>query len=580
MNSAAKQTYTKNEATSWAVPNYWDVVALVLVLACIISLAWNAKQMIAPYRLGDIIPISLDPINLPTYALRTTLRLFAALFISLIFTFVFGTLAAKNKHAEYLIIPIVDVLQSAPVLSFLAVTLPFFIFIFHNNMLGPECAAIFGIFTSQAWNMILSFYQGVKTVPKNLKDAASVFRLSKWQCFWRVEVPFSMPGLLWNVMISTSGSWFFVVACEALSIANQRITLPGVGSYIAIAISQANSSAIFYAICCMLLVIFLYDQLLFRPLVYWTEKFKEAPDDEIRPPSVWLIKLFQQTRLLRLTSSWFGNLGDFLINLPIGSKKAITKNTTEKKYANYFIILYYFFLLSIVIILILIINKFIFANISFTEFKHIIILGLYTGIRVISMVILASLIWVPIGVWIGLRPRVTAIIQPIIQFAVAFPTNLLFPAVAMLIIKFNLSVEIWCAPLMVLGTQWYILFNVIAGASAIPRDLKLATANFKVTGILWWRRFILPGIAPSFITGAITAAGGAWNASIIAETINWGVIKLHATGLGAYIQEQTISGDFTKVISGTIAMCIIVLLINRFFWRPLYNIAIKKFQYE
>ncbi|CAL7962889.1 conserved membrane hypothetical protein [Gammaproteobacteria bacterium] len=579
MTLRIKPTYTKNEVTTWSIPNYWDVIAMVLVFAGIILLAWNAKQMIAPYHLGDVIPISLNPLYLPTYALRTTLRLFIALFFSLIFTFVFGTWAAKNKHAERLIIPTVDVLQSVPVLSFLAIAVPGFIFIFHNSMLGPECAAIFGIFTSQVWNMTLSFYQGVKTVPNNLKEATRAFRLSAWQCFWRVEVPFSMPGLLWNIMISTSGSWFFVVACEALPVvANQNITLPGVGSYIALAITQANSKAIVYAICCMLVVIFLYDQLLFRPLIYWAEKFKEGQDDDNKPPRSWIINLFQQTKLLRSTSSWFSNIGSLLINLPILATSTKINPAVAKKTSPLFIWFYYCIITLITAGALFFVGHFILTTITFTEARHIMWLGIFTGIRVISMIFLASLIWVPIGVWIGLRPKVTAVIQPIIQFAVAFPNNLLFPTVAMLIITFKLNVEIWVAPLMVLGTQWYILFNVIAGASALPKELKLVAANFKVTGYLWWRRFILPGIAPSFITGAITAAGGAWNASIIAETINWGTIKLHATGLGAYIQEQSMRGDFPRIISGTIAMCIIVLLINRLFWRPLYNIAVKKFQ--
>ena len=575
-----KPTYTKNEVTTWPIPNYWDIIAMVLVFTGIILLIWNMQQMTIPYHLDDVIPISLNPTHLPAYALRTTLRLFIALFFSLIFTFIFGTWAAKNEYAERLIIPIIDVLQSAPVLSFLSITIPGFLFIFKNSMLGPECAAIFGIFTSQVWNMALGFYQGIKTVPGDLKEAANVFRLSAWQRFWRVEVPFSMPGLLWNMMMSMSGSWFFVIACEALTVAHQNITLPGIGSYIALAISQANSKAIVYAIFCMLIVIFLYDQLLFRPLIYWTEKFKESQDDDNKLSRAWLITLFQHTKLLRSTSVWFRNIGNFFINLPILQKKENTKAFFTKKTSRFRIGFYYFIIILISIPSAFFIGHFIFTTISFAEAKHIMLLGVFTGIRVMSLIFLASLIWVPVGVWIGLRPRVTTIIQPIIQFVAAFPANLLFPVVIMLIITLKLNVEIWVAPLMILGTQWYILFNVIAGASALPKDLKLVAANFKITGYLWWCRFILPGIAPYFITGAITAAGGAWNASIVAEVINWGGIKLQATGLGAYIHEQTTNGDFSRIIAGTIAMCLIVLFINRLFWRPLYNIAVKKFQLE
>lgn len=572
-----KQTYTKNEATIWSIPNYWDLIAIALVATFIILLAWGAKQMTSAYHLGDIIPISLDPIHLPMYALRTTIRLLIALFFSLIFTLIFGTLAAKNRFAERLIIPTIDVLQSVPVLSFLSITVTGFIIIFKNSMLGPECAAIFAIFTAQVWNMTLGFYQSVKTVPKELKEAARVFQLSTWQRFWRVEVPFSMPSLLWNMMMSMSGSWFFVVASEAISIANQNINLPGIGSYISLAIIQTNSKAIIYAILCMLIVIFLYDQLLFRPLIYWTETFKESQDDE-KVPRSWLINLFQHTKLLRSTTSWLEEAADLWINL----KPLNTKTTHLNKSRTPRLLVKFNYLIVAVVLMgsLAIIWQFIFTNVSLSEARHVILLGVFTGIRVMSLVFLSSLIWIPIGVWIGLRPNIASNIQPIVQFIAAFPANLLFPIVAMLIITLKLNVEIWVAPLMILGTQWYILFNVIAGTSTLPKELKLAMANFKVTGYLWWRRFILPGIAPYFITGAITAAGGAWNASIIAEVINWGTIKLQANGIGAYIQTSFTAGDFPRIALGTIVMCLIVLLINRLLWRPLYNIAIERFELD
>ncbi len=574
----AKQTYSKNEATIWSIPNYWDIMAIALIFTFIVLVAWGAKQMTGSYQLGDVIHISLDPIYLPIYALRTTMRLFIALFFSLVFTFIFGALAAKNKHAEHLIIPTIDILQSVPVLSFISITIVFFMFIFKNSMLGPETAAIFGIFTSQAWNMTLSFYQGVKTVPKDLQDAANIFQLSAWQRFWKIEVPFSMPGLLWNMMMSMSGSWFFVTACEAISVAGQEITLPGIGSYISMALTETNYRAIIYALICMLTVIFLYDQLLFRPLIYWTEKFKEASDDEEKVPRSWLITLFQHTKFLRQTTVWLEGCADFWINLnPLNIK---IKTTSTNKTSNIFLIIYYGILALVFIGTLIAIWRFLLTNISWHEIKHIITLGIFTGIRVMSLVFLAALIWVPIGVWIGLRPNLAAIMQPIIQFVAAFPANLLFPVATILIVTLKLNVEIWVSPLMVLGTQWYILFNVIAGTSILPKDLKLAAANFNVKGILWWRRFILPGIAPSLITGAITAAGGAWNASIVAETLNWGTIQLHATGLGDYIKTNSTAGDFPRIALGTIIMCFIVLLINRLFWRPLYNRAMERFNLD
>lgn len=576
-----RPTYTKNEATKWPVPNYWDVVALLIVFAVIVVLGWSAKQMATSYHIGETIKISLDPRNLPFYAMRTVLRLFLALLLSLTFTFVFGTWAAKNKHAERLIIPTIDVLQSVPILSFLSITITGFIVLFKNSMLGPECASIFVIFTSQAWNMALSFYQGVRTVPNDLREAAKVFHLSAWQQFWRIEVPFSMEGLLWNMMMSMSGSWFFVTASEAISVANQNITLPGIGSYIALAITQANSRAIIYAIITMLLVIFLYDQLLFRPLAYWIERFKEEQDEDAKAPRAWIVSMFHRAKFLRRSSELLGICADLLVNLPFLPHKDSEKKSSGTHQKNkYWAWLYYGLIATILIFAVIEILRFIFTVVTFAEAKHAAILGIFTGIRVMSLIAISSLIWVPIGVWVGLRPRIAVYVQPIVQFLAAFPANLLFPVVAMLVVTYHLNVEIWVAPLMVLGTQWYILFNVIAGASALPKELKLAAANFKVRGWLWWRKLILPGIAPYFITGAITAAGGAWNASIVAEVINWGVVKLQATGLGAYIAQYSAQGDFPRLVLGTLIMSIIVLIVNRIFWRPLYNVAVERFQAE
>lgn len=582
-NQPKINAYGKNEATNWQIPNYWDLIAIVLVFTVIIILAWGTKQMLKPYHVGQVIPISLAIKNLPHYALRTILRLFIAMTFSLIFTFTIGTFAAKNKHAERLLIPIIDILQSLPVLFFLSITITAFIVLFNGSMLGVECASIFAVFTSQVWNMTLSFYQSMRTVPQDLREAARMFRLNAWQKFWRVEVPFAMPGLLWNMMMSMSGSWFFVTASEALSVANSNITLPGIGSYISLAISQANIAAIVYAIITMLLVIILYDQLLFRPLVYWCEKFKAEQDEDAKDISSTslVVTIFQKTKFLQIFSKWLDLLGEFFINPPFfrSAKTSIIKSP-KTSHTKFFITLYYIILGIAVLIGLLFITKFIYTNFTAHEIFQVFLMGIFTALRVFSLIIISSLIWLPVGVWIGLRPKVAEYIQPLIQFLAAFPANLFFPVAAMLFLKFKLNVEIWVAPLMVLGTQWYILFNVIAGASALPKDLKQAAAMLKVKGFLRWRKLILPGIAPFFITGAITAAGGAWNASIVAEVINWGSIKLQATGLGTYIANNTSSGDITRVVLGTIIMGILVLLINRLIWRPLYNIAVERYNIE
>lgn len=572
-------TYTKGEGIKWPKPNSWDAVAFCVFFGIVILLAYGAQQMAVPYQLGQAIPISLSPKYLPYYALRTVLRMFIGLFFALLFTFIFGTWAGKSKRAERIIIPAIDILQSVPVLSFLSITVTGFIVLFRGSMLGPECAAIFAIFTAQAWNMALSFYQSVRTVPYDLREAAKIFHLSAWQRFWRVDVPFAMPGLLWNMMMSMSGSWFFVTASEAFSVANQQITLPGIGSYIVLATQHADKHAIIYAILAMFVVILLYDQFLFRPLAEWVQRFKFDSVEDVTTEQAWIVKLFQRTILLNRLGSFIGTLADAIVNLQIfnGSKKIKMAPLSVKKKLDYVAVLYPLFVGGLIVGALTVVCYFLFTKLSWQELKHLIFLGGCTGLRVMVMIIISSLIWVPIGVWIGFRPRVAAVIQPIMQFLAAFPTNLTFPVVAILIVKYHLNVEIWASPLMVLGTQWYILFNVIAGTSALPKELKQSTATFGVRGFLLWRKLILPGIFPFFVTGAITAAGGAWNASILAEVISWGAINLHATGLGSYISNAASAGNFQHVVLATIVMCLFVVCINRLLWRPLYNLAAEKF---
>ncbi|MCH9769666.1 MAG: ABC transporter permease subunit [Gammaproteobacteria bacterium] len=577
-----KKTYTfaKNEVTRWAIPNYWDAIAIVLVLTLFGLLVWGTKAMLGQYHLGQKIFISLNPVDLPYYALRSVLRMFIALFCSLLFTFIFGTWAAKSKTAERIIIPAIDILQSVPVLGFLSITAVAFVVLFRGSMLGPECAAIFAIFTAQVWNITLSFYQSLKTLPENLTEAAHIFRLSAWQKFWRIEVPFAMPGLIWNMMMSMSGSWVFLVASEAITVAHQNITLPGIGSYTALAIAQANYHAIAYVIIVMFIVIALYDQLLFRPLVAWAEKFKADDTGSDEEPESWLLHLFQSTRLLR----WFGQslsaLADFWVNCPwfIRRKSARRQFILTAKWWQY---LHYFWLSLFIVILFcafLLLARFIFKTTQLDESLHVLYLGSLTGLRVVGVILLSSLVWVPIGVWIGLNPKVSRIAQPIAQFLAAFPVNLLFPIVTVAIIRYHLNVNIWISPLMVLGTQWYILFNVIAGTIALPKNLRHAAGTLNVRGWLWWKRLALPGIFPYYITGAITAAGGAWNISIIAEVVSWGHKTFYAQGLGSYITRMYNLGDFPKLALGIVVMSFYVLLLNRLVWRPLYNLAERRFQ--
>ncbi|MBA3662420.1 MAG: ABC transporter permease subunit [Gammaproteobacteria bacterium] len=541
--------------------------------------------MATPYHIGQVIPISLDPHYLPFYAGRTVVRMLIALVFSLLFTFIFGTWAAKSHRAERLIVPMLDVLQSVPILGYLSLAIPAFIALFPGSLLGPECAAIFVIFTSQAWNMTFGFYQTVRTVPVEVQEAAHMFHLSAWQRFWRIDVPFSMPGLLWNTMASMSAGWFFVVASEAITTAQQEILLPGIGSYIYVAIVAADLHAISYAVIAMFIVIIIYDQLLFRPLVAWSEKFKaeregaglDRPDEES-----WVINLFRRTRMLRNFGIKFSQLFDMFVNIPIFTKGyaqplAPHIDAEIEKYKNWLWNATTFLLGAVAVWFL---AHYIAANIKFYEIWHVFLLGLITAFRVFILIILCSLVWVPVGIWIGRRPQVSHFAQPIAQILAAFPANLFYPFIVMMIVTYHLNPNIWLTPLMILGSQWYILFNVIAGASTLPKDLLQVADNLSVSGWLRWKKLLLPGIFPYYVTGAITAAGGAWNASIVAEVATWGNEKVEATGLGAYIAKYSALGQFAHIALGIGMMCLLVLIFNRLLWRPLYDYAETRFSLE
>lgn len=570
--------YFANRENIGRFVNRWDFLLLILILSVLFFLGWAGQQMARPYQLGEPLPISLAPISLPFYAVRTVLRMFIALAFSMLFTFIVGTLAAKNRRAEQVIIPAIDVLQSIPVLSFLSITVTGFIHLFPNSLLGPECACIFAIFTAQVWNIVFGFYQSLKTLPHDLKEAAAVFQLSAWQRFWKVEVPFSMSSMLWNMMMSMSASWFFVVLSEAISVSHQNIRLPGIGSYIALAIEQHDLRAVGYAIIAMIVVIFLYDQILFRPLIAWSEKFKmEQSPDESEYQS-WLIDWMRGSKLMKRLGHKLGLVKEKFVNAHWLGRQAPSVfrevNPRRQQHLDWLWNTLVWMAIGVGAWLLL---TFILDELKLSDVLHVFLLGAATGTRVIVLIILSSLVWIPVGVWIGLRPRIAQKIQPVIQFVAAFPANLFYPLFVIAIVRFDLSVEIWVTPLMILGTQWYILFNVIAGASTIPRDLYLAADNFGLKGWLWWRRLALPGIFPFYITGAITAAGGAWNASIVAEWVSWGHTTLKATGLGEYIQASTIAGDFPKIALGTGMMCVYVLVFNQMIWRPLYRLAEERF---
>ncbi len=562
-------------------PNYWDLVALPLVLGVLALIAWGGMAMGMHYQLGEPLPpISLDPWRLPEYALRTVLRMGAALVASLIFSLGYATLAAKNRQAEKILIPVLDILQSVPILGFLSITVTGFIALFPGRLLGVECAAIFAIFTSQAWNMTFSLYQSLRTVPVELIEAARMYHLSVWQRFWRLEVPHAVPALIWNMMMSVSGGWFFVVASEAITVSGQSILLPGIGSYIATAIAQRDLGAIGYAVLVMLVVILLYDQLLFRPLLAWSRKFRGdtgGDEDYVRP---WFLIVMQRARLFDLLQSSVLAINRAIDRAIAALIRGWAPTRAGRPHSPLVARLFDLALLAMAAAALVWLVAFVRETVLPGEIGWVVVLGFITGLRVLILIALASLIWVPIGVWIGLRPRVADRAQPIVQFLAAFPANLFFPAAVVLILHFDLNPEIWLSPLMILGTQWYILFNVIAGTTALPTELRLAASNLGGRRWLWWRRVMLPAIFPAYVTGAVTASGGSWNASIVSEVVQWGDTTLHATGIGAYIAEYTAAGDPARIALGIGVLCLYVLAFNRLLWHRLYELAAERLRLD
>ncbi len=558
------------------LPSRWDLLAAVLVLGFIVLFADASRSLVQPLSSITGRDLSLDPWLLPGYALRTALRMLLALGVSLVFTFTYASWAAKSPRAGTLLVPLLDILQSVPILSFLSVTVVWFLSLSPGRVFGAELACVFAIFTSQAWNMAFSFYQSLRTVPEELTEAGRMFGLNAWARFWRIEAPFATPPLIWNMMMSMSGGWFFVTLSEAISVGKTTIALPGIGSYIAVAIAQKNLAAIAYAIFAMLVVILVYDQLLFRPLIAYADRFRVDNEQSEEGPESWALTMYRRSRLLDVLTAPFEQMmrWSYYFHPPSFGVRAAFRDEGSR-IADY---VWYAVLAVLGSCGAFRVWSFAHANITWGDLGQAVGLGFITMTRVVVLIALTSLIWTPIGIYVGLRPRLTQIVQPVAQFLAAFPANILFPLAVSLIVYFRLSPDIWLSPLMVLGTQWYILFNVIAGASAMPKELRDASDNFGVSGWLWWKKVALPCVFPYYVTGAITASGGSWNASIVAEVASWGSTTLRAHGLGGYIASAVQAGDFRKVVLGTAVMSFFVVVLNRLIWRPLYWLAERKYR--
>jgi NitT/TauT family transport system permease protein len=554
----------------------WDALAILLTFGVLLFFAEGSSHVLLPLSEPRSTAISLAPSALPEYAARTTLRMLVALALSLLFTFTYATLTAKNRRAELLLIPLLDILQSVPILGFISVTVVFFMSLAPGRVLGAEFAAVFAIFTSQAWNMAFSFYQSLRTVPVELIEASRTFRLSPWMQFWRVEVPFAIPQLIWNMMVSMSGSWFFVVASEAITVGNTTVTLPGVGSYLAAAIEQKNLTAVLWAIGAMLVVILIYDQVLFRPLVAWADRFRVEQQAGVDPPKSWVLDALRRSAIVPVMIEPFAIVLRKVNSSPILSRPYRPGKPEAGKLTRHIDLVWLMLVLGLAVFAVWQIGQYVIGAVDWTEVGQAALLGFYTLLRVLVLILIASAIWLPVGVLVGLRPSLAQLIQPVAQFLAAFPANVLFPIAVSVIVVFSLDPNVWLSPLMILGTQWYILFNVVAGASAIPTELRDVGTNLQVKGWLWWRKIALPAVFPYYVTGAITASGGSWNASIVAEVASWGDTHLKAAGIGAYIAQATEAGDMRRVVLGIAIMSFYVVIINRALWRPMYWLAERR----
>lgn len=564
-----------------------DIVVLIFILTILYSVLNLGATMNAPFTLEDQSEIALDPSMLPYYAGRSLLRMFIAFGASLAFTFIYGYIAAKSRTAEKVLIPLLDMLQSIPVLGFLSATIIAFITFFPGSLLGVELASILAIFTGQAWNMTFSFYNSLKTIPKDLQEVTNVLRMNWWQRFIKLEVPFSMIGLVWNSMMSFGGGWFFLAASEAISVLGRDIRLPGVGSYLTTAIQAGDMQAMGYSILTMILMIVLVDQVFWRPLVVWSQKFKMEITESADISTSFIYDIFCRSNLIGILNRvllgplWRGM--SLLLNRIASLSEKILRDFQSIPQSFYISKLITCFFVVIVLGLMRDPVNQAFTLVSSMDSSNLLEiaqLGLYTLGRVMIAVLLGTLWTVPVGVWIGLNPRLAKVLQPVIQIAASFPANMLFPFITILFLKYQVNFEWGSISLMMLGTQWYILFNVIAGTMSIPNDLHEAGAVFKLDGWRKWKSLILPSIFPFLITGIITASGGAWNASIVSEIVSWHNEQLVATGLGAYISKVTELGDWGGIIWGITVMCLFVVIVNRFLWRRLYQLAETKYHLE
>lgn len=574
-------TQRRPAGSRWNFAFLIDITIFLFIFAAIYGVYAIGRSWLGP--VSPQAEISQDPRILPLYALYSLVRLGVAYVLSLLFALAYGYIAANSRRAEVLMVPLLDILQSIPVLSFLPGVMLAMVAIFPHSQIGVELGSILLIFTGQVWNIAFSFYSSLKTQPRELREAAIIYRFSGWQRFFELDLPFSTIGLVWNSMMSVAGGWFFLMACEMFVLGPRDFRLPGLGSFLQTAASHGDTRAILWGLGAMIGVIVLLDQLVWRPVIVWADKFKfEQVESSGKSQTTLLSLLGRASVVIRLWRLLLSPVINWItLSLAIGARRAAATFSAPKQKHPRKLLGYFLALVALVGLAFALYHAVLeLAELHRDDYFDLLRSAAYTFLRVNAALLLGALWTVPVGVYIGSNPRFARIAQPLAQMAASIPATALFPVILLFLIGLRNGLEIAAMLLMLLGTQWYILFNVIAGAMAIPTDLKEASHIFGFGSWDRWRFLILPGIFPYLVTGMVTASGGAWNASIVAEYFHFQGRIVSAPGLGSTIASASDSGRFDILLASTLIMAAVVVLINRLLWRRLYRLASTRFKLE